>query len=490
MTFRTPAAGLSILSLALLPLAAGAQVQDPLEGQRHYPEHVAADLELWRSTLHEAHADPYRHVTKAALDRAIDEAIAGAHVPLTAAEVAQLLTPVLQLIGDAHTRVELPPTVERALRETVPLLPLAVRAVGPDLFVEEELKGFRSIPSGSRILSINGRSAAGILDTLASKALSDANDSLFRVRQVERDLPYLLYRHLDRSPTFTIAFEPPSGRARTEQVMGLTGEEVRRSVRPENGPLLPWSAAHHADHHTTWLSLRSFHTDTLLNAGIKPERFVEDLRRDLKRNRSRVLVIDVRGAAGSELALAELVHSIYALKPYRVVQDMTVRLTAPPAHYGLCEPLPEFFATLAANYLPGDHGRYHLRPDDPRLELLEPQPNAFDGKVYVVCDAFTHEAAAALVMMARRAGRASIVGEEVGTNSLSSCGGRILRLRAPNTGLVFHIPLIRYVYEGTPRGPLDHGELPDHVFGVDARALATGRDLLRDALMEMIIELQ
>ncbi|HQW88038.1 MAG TPA: hypothetical protein PLH93_12650, partial [Flavobacteriales bacterium] len=248
MTFRTPAAGLSILSLALLPMVGSAQARGPLEGQRHYPEHVAADLELWRSTLHEAHADPYRHVTKAALDRAIDEAIAAARVPLTAAEVTDLLTPVLQLIGDAHTRVDLPATVERSLREQVPLLPLAVRAVGPGLYVEEELKGFRSIPSGSRILSINGRSAAGILDTLAAIALSDANDSLFRVRQVERDLPYLLYRHLDRSPTFTIAFEPPSGRARTEQVMGLTGEEVRRSVRPENGPLLPWSVACHADH--------------------------------------------------------------------------------------------------------------------------------------------------------------------------------------------------------------------------------------------------
>lgn len=490
MTLRLLSAGLLLATLVGRPDPVRAQGGDPLDGERHYPERVAADLEIWRSTLHEAHADPYRHLTKAALDRAIDEAIARVRIPLTAAEVADVITPVIQLIGDAHTAVHLPPAAENELRHKVPLLPLAVRAVGRDLFVEEELKGFRSIPSGSRIISINGRSAASILDTLVGRVLSDANDTLFRVRQVERDLPYLLYRHLDRSSSFSIAFEPPSGRARTEQVMGLTGEEVRASVRPHQGPLLPWSAAHHADHHTTWLSLRSFHTDTLLNAGIKPERFVEDLRRDLKRNRSRVLVIDVRGAAGGELALAELAHSIYALKPYRVVQDMTVRLSGPPKHYGLCEPLPEFFATVGANYLPGDHGRYHLRPDDPRLEHLEPQPNAFDGKVYVVCDAFTREAAAALVMMARRAGRASIVGEEVGTNSLSSCGGRILRLRMPNTGLLFHIPLIRYVYDGTPRGPLDRGELPDHAFAVDARALATGRDLLRDALMEMIIELQ
>lgn len=495
MTLRTPTTGpLRVLLPFLLMVAAlvatHAQGPDPLDGQRYYPERVAADLEIWRTTLHEAHADPYRYVTKAALDRAIDEAIAGARVPLTAAEVAALVNPVLQLIGDAHTVVQLPPAVETALRQRVPLLPLAVRAVGGDLFVEEELKGFRTIPSGSRILSINGRSAASILDTLATLAIADGNDTLFRIRQVERDLPYLLYRYLDRSRTFTITFEPPGGRVRTERVVGLTGEEVRAFVRSDEGPLLPWSATNHADHHTTWLTLRHFHTDSLLQAGIRPERLVEELRRDLKRNRSRVLVIDVRGAAGGELALAELVHSIYALKPYRVVQDMTVRVQAPPTHYGLCDDLSEFFATLHATYLPGDHGRLHLRPDDPRLEQMEPRPNAFDGKVYVVCDALTCEAAAALVMMAGRAGRASIVGEEVGTNSMSSCGGRILQLRAPNTGLLFRIPMIRYVYEGTPRGTPDQGERPDHAFAVDARALATGRDLLRDALMEMILELQ
>ncbi len=495
MIFRLPTYGplrrlLPLLLLIAASVPVCAQERGPLDGQRFYPERVAADLEIWRTTLHEAHADPYRHVTKAALDRAIDDAIAKARVPLTAAEVADLVSPVLQLIADAHTTVGLPPAVESILRQRVPLLPLAVRAVGHDLFVEEELKGFRTIPSGSRILSINGRSAAAILDTLASMLPADAGDTLSRIRKVERDLPYLLYRHLDRSRTFTVTYEPPGGRARTEQVVGLTGEEVRAFVRTDEDPLLPWSATHHADHHSTWLHLRDLHTDSLLNAGIRPERFVEDLRRDLKRNRSRVLVIDVRGAGGGELALAELIHSIYALKPYRVVQDMTIRAQAPPTHYGLCTAQPEFFATLHANYLPGDHGRLHLRPDDPRLELLEPKSNAFDGKVYVVCDALTREAAAALVMMARRAGRATIVGEEVGTNSISSCGGRILQLRTPNVGLVFNIPLIRYVYEGTPRGAPDQGEQPDHAFAVDARALATGRDLLRDALMEMILELQ
>lgn len=217
---------------------------------------------------------------------------------------------------------------------------------------------------------------------------------------------------------------------------------------------------------------------------------VEDLRRDLKRNRSRVLVIDVRGAAGGELALAELVHSIYALKPYRVVQDMTVRLSAPPKHYGLCEPLPEFLRH-SGGQLPARResaGRCRLRPDDPRLELLEPQPNAFDGKVYVVCDAFTRQAAAALVMMARRAGRASIVREEVGTNHSLPAAAEAASFGCarPTPAWSSTSPSSAMCTRARPKSLLDRGELPDHAFGVDARALATGRDLLRDALIEMV----
>ena len=161
-----------------------------------------------------------------------------------------------------------------------------------------------------------------------------------------------------------------------------------------------------------------------------------------------------------------------------------------PSHYAQCEPLEDFYSSLPVNYLPASSDVYRLRPDDERLERLEPVAGAFDGKVYVVPDGATSEAAAAVVMMAKRNGRGSIVGEEVGTNVVSACGGRILRLHAPNSKLVFEVPLVRYVFDGAPKGPMDHGELPDHQVGLDARSLASGRDAVKEALLEMIMELQ
>ena len=78
----------------------------------------------------------------------------------------------------------------------------------------------------------------------------------------------------------------------------------------------------------------------------------------------------------------------------------------------------------------------------------------------------------------------------MGTNAISACGGRVLRLHAPNSKLVFEVPLVRYVFDGSPKGPSDHGDLPDHQIGPNPRALASGKDAVKEALLEMIMELQ
>ncbi|MBK7085167.1 MAG: hypothetical protein IPH53_11065 [Flavobacteriales bacterium] len=459
-------------------------------GERIYPERLQEDVELLRTTLHEAHADPYRSIAKAALDRVIDNVLRSVRTPMNAAEFADVLQPVVNAIGDAHTRIRLPDAMEERIRHEAPLLPLSVRVLEGELYVAEELKGFRSIPSGSLVISINGRSGGSIVDSLMQFTVSDGANRVFRERMLEKDLPYLLYRHIDRSNAFQIAYRAPSGKVETKQIFALTGEETTASFRPAEETMQPWHARHYAEHHTTWLTLGSFHTDSLLNAGIRPERFVEEMRRDLRQNRARVLVVDVRGASGSELAIAELVHSIYALKPYRVVQDMLVRRTAPPTHYAYCDPLDEFYSSIETNYPSTSSDEHSLRPDDDRLERLEPDEGAFDGKVYVVADGATCEAAASVVMMAKRHGRGSTVGEEVGTNAISACGGRVLRLHAPNSKLVFEVPLVRYVFDGSPKGPSDHGDLPDHQIGPNPRALASGKDAVKEALLEMIMELQ
>ncbi|MCB0795888.1 MAG: hypothetical protein KDB88_14230 [Flavobacteriales bacterium] len=475
-------------------IAAGA-LATPLLAQPNgsaalYPELLRDDLEIWRTALHEAHPDPYRYVTRKDLDRTIDAVRDDIKVPMTASAFVQALRPVLDAIGDAHTRVAPPSYEQEYLQDQAPLIPLAVRVIDGGLYVEEELKGFRSIPPGSLILSINGIPAGRIIEQLCATIPTDAQNHTYRYRVLESQFPELYHRVFEDKGPFEVHYRSVDGKEGRQQIFALTGEEIRNTFRGADEVLSPWHAAYLPDHHSTWWTIRTFDAEELQEEGIRYERFIDGLRKDLRKNEVRTLVIDVRGAGGMELAMAEAVMSVIAQQPYRVVQDMMIRSVVPPTHYDLMTPLPEFYGTVDANYLLGAHGTYNLRPDDPLTDLVEPSAKGFNGKVYVVCDGLTREAGASFVMMAKRSGRARIVGEEVAGNTVSNCGGRELVLTAPNSKVRFHIPLIRYIHEGASTGPLDHGEMPHHPVSRTPRSLAGGRDHVKDVLLEMIFELQ
>jgi hypothetical protein len=199
----------------------------------------------------------------------------------------------------------------------------------------------------------------------------------------------------------------------------------------------------------------------------------------------RTLVIDVRGAAGADLGMAELAFSMIAKEPYRVVKEITMRQPE-----GYAEGRVPMYASVGERSLPESDRATSVPADDPRLALTKPYEKAFAGKVYVVCDGLTRDAGAALVMLARRSGRARIVGEEVGSNSMSFCGGREVVITTPRSKLRLHVPSTRFVPEGQGDGPADHGELPHHTVEQQPWGLAKGRDTVRSALMEMIRELQ
>ncbi|MFT3886094.1 MAG: S41 family peptidase [Flavobacteriales bacterium] len=214
------------------------------------------------------------------------------------------------------------------------------------------------------------------------------------------------------------------------------------------------------------------------------------MRNGMAKDGTSTLVIDVRGAGGVDLGMAEQVFALIAQRPYRVIQNMMVRSAQAPGSYKYAAPADEFYAAVGGRYLPDLNGTMTLRPDDPRLEPVKNDPRAFADKVYVVCDGLTREAGAAFVMLAKRSGRARVVGEETGSNALSFCGGHELLITLPRTGCMLHVPLTRFVPDGLVSGPVDRGELPHHVVTQRPWGLAKGRDTVREALLEVIRELR
>lgn len=480
----------TLWAVAGVAWATGALAQTDPVSRTTWREGLLEDLAVIRQTVEQAHPDPYRYRTKAELDQLFDKAAGQLGGSMAAEEFIQAMLPVLQGIGDANTRLDPPADLQEAYGHSVPLIPVHVAVIDGRLFLDDEPKGFRSLPVACEILRINGRTAGQILERLRGAQIPEGRDTTLLDRRIEEDFPVMYRRFVEAGGRYEVEYRTAEGRTGTQEIFALTKDDMRRTYRSKGIDLQSWRLEEIPETRSAWLTLGTFGQAELDRGRINPERFLNNVMDALRKAETTTLVIDVRGAGGNGLDLAEQAFGLVARAPYRMVRSVSIRNGRVPDSYRYARPDPEFFASAGGMYAPEQDGRRELKPDDPRLAYRKPQDKAFQGKVYVVCDGATTGAAAAFVMMARRSGRARTVGEETGTNAASFCGGNTLEVTLPGSGCILHVPLMRHVPEGAYGGPADRGEMPDYQVPRRAVDLAYGKDTVREALLNLIAEMQ
>lgn len=480
----------TIFTLGLLFMSGLASAQKLGSSQDLYPERLRLDIELLRSAIHEAHPDPYRYWTRPELDALIDSVAASIVRPMSIVEFDRTLVTILNAVGDSHCYVEWPREYADHLRTDALLLPLQVRLLPDGLFIEGELKGFRSIPVGSRITAINDRPAEEIIERLLASVVTDGANRTFAERMVEREFPMRYNTFIEQVPSFRITYSAPDKVEHTSTLFALTGTEIGHTRKPAGTALLPWAARWEPGSNTMWVSMSTLDPDSMARAGQRADKFIDAMLAEARKNKAKTMVIDLRGAGGKELGLAEQVFAAVAKEPFKVLDDMMVRSIVEPERRSSHTVPVEFYASASDRLLIASQGAYRFPENDPRLAEYVPDAKAFQGKLYVICDGGTVDAAAAFVMMAKRTGRARIVGEETGSNAHAFTGGAQWLVTLPNSGLVLHVPLLKYVPAGRVTGPMDRGEQPHHRAYQQPGAMARGRDSIKDSLLEMIHELQ
>jgi len=477
---KTTFIGLAMLACNVVLGQAG-----PFRSQTISPEQAQADLEVLRSLVAEVHPDPYRYLAEPELMAEFDRVKDSLERPLAVVHFRRLIMPLFRAVGDANFHPAATTAGPEAMR-----LPVKFALLENGLFIEDESKGFRSLPKGGKVLSINGLPPDSAVARIRDFVVPEGANTTRQNALIASDFSELFDLYVDQRTDFQVVCKAQDGTIHDVHVNGMTANEVARSKRPQGITLMPWTSSLYADISTQWLKLRTLDADTLDMSGSNTERFLNAALKGSRRNSIRTLVIDLRGAGGRDLGMAEELFGLIAQEPYRVVQDMTVRCSKPPRNYALATPIPEFFEGLNEHYVSDGNGGMHLRRDDPRLALLQPLSHSFNGHVYVVCDGLTRDAAAAFVMLAKRSRRARIVGEEVGSNASSFTGGRELHVTLPNSEIAVQVPLTRYVPDGTPSGPLDRGEAPHHWVQPDPSVIARGGDTIKERLLELIRELR
>ena len=461
--------------------------QGEWRGPTVYPEKLKRDLEVFRSALHRAHPDPYRYRSRQDIDDVFDRIRDSMVVPMDAETFMVHMLDALRPVGDAGPYFERSAQAEQAFTHGTRILPVRVRVIEGSVYLDEEMKGFRSLPVGSRMVSVNDVPISTVLDRTRAFLIGDGSNTTYTDVLLEQQFPWLLVRAFGERSTYRIGFET-DGKRRDEVVFAMTGDEVARTERPSSTLIQPWHYTWDPAGRTMWVRLSDMRAEVLARAGQDPAGFLDHLLRELKQNAPYAVVLDVRGAVGAEVNVVEEVFAAIATAPFRVFKSISMR-SAIPSDGGSWVELPEeLYAST--------EGKSMQEPPvltdmlDTHSEPVQPHPKAFLGKVYVVCDGGTRGTAAALVMLAKRTRRARVVGEETGSNAASFTAGKEARVVGPNSGTVLHIPLVKYVPDGDFEGAPDRGEMPHHVVHQAPADIARGRDTVKASLLELIKELQ
>ncbi|WP_221393763.1 S41 family peptidase [Dyadobacter sp. NIV53] len=200
-------------------------------------EQAAEDFQWLRRALEYVHPRLYKYESKQVVDARFDSLGSTINGNMKAIDLLSLVSTINASVRCGHLyTIPQYGLADEILNKKV--LPFYIRIIDEKIYIRFNCSD-KLIPNGSRILSVNGRSADEILKYLLPRIASDGNIRTRKIRLLERyhfrlfhgfDLYYHL--HIDRSDTFKIEYiEYNSNKSKTITVSGVTFVDRQRILQ-------------------------------------------------------------------------------------------------------------------------------------------------------------------------------------------------------------------------------------------------------------------
>ena len=454
-------------------------------------EQATEDFQWLRRSLEYVHPRLYKYESKQVVDARFDSLSSTINSDMKAIDLLSLVSTMNASVRCGHLytipQYEL---ADEILHKKV--LPFYIKIIDKKIHILFNCSD-KSIPNGSEILSINGKSADEILEHLLPRIAADGHIETRKIGLMERyhfrlfqgfDLYYHL--HLDRSDIFKIAYgDYNTGKSKATAVKGLTFDDREKILWERyNKDEQAWFKTpspkfeiNQKEKYATLTIPRSFYSktdpnfDSLLNVAFGK----------IKELQIKDLILDVRNnEGGSEQQQIELM-SYLSREPFRLYQSIYL------SHLDF-RPLRQIIIERDTSKLLFDNSDEYMRKltetlwinnyaYDKNLQLQPPKKNVFDGQLYVLMNGLSFSSAGDLIADIKKTTNAFFVGEESGGTYEGPTGGDNIVVQLPNSKIMVRIsPSIHigYKYE---KHPIGRGVLPTHPVKYTIKDVLTGKDL-------------
>ena len=457
----------AILTLVTIPGFVFAQDSfDPLA--KIPPDRLVEDMDFYIKAVDDAHADPYRHISREKLRQLAETVKAeirrkGA---MNQKEFWLVFTPIVAALGDSHSTVVDPRFFIK--NDSTKYFPIRAKYIDGNLLVDQSFAD-EVIPRGTIIRSINGVTTRQILERLRNYRYGTIGE------KDSQSAPWLwvampeVFGHLE---TFKVEFEG----GKTSSLPGLLLSEVikretaGRAAAKNDDPGLPLQLTI-LPGNIAYLKSTTFSYELPKYKELLNEVFTRILDAGCKN-----LIIDVRANTGGNSALGDALTQMFTAQPYRhysvkwkrsqqYVDEMTRKKASLPEAYLRLKP-GEFLSGDSRTATPGD------------------EPLRFRGRVYILSSKETFSSGQMFLAVIKANELATIIGEE--TNQPVCSTGEIFFFNLPNSRIRTSLSTKSFIPPGGCNGA--SGVIPDIAVRSRIEDHRSGRDVILESALTRIKE--
>lgn len=450
---------------ALALMGAGAE-----PAQKFYsPGELQADLDgIWQALL-DVGAQPFRTSSRERVEALYRSARASIAAPMPVMQAWLTMAPVLGALNDAHVFLGFP----GELNKTAFAFPMffSVSDTGDALTLLYDRT--QKVPSGSRVLSVNGIASATYIST--ALATLGAQTPSFNRERIGMGGSWPAVALFGAGP-YRVRYISPLRETESEEVVPAT-ETLPAGNAKIAAQFEPYAYKTLRDGKIGYIDYK------LCEDLPRFKTFLATTFAKIKAAPVRALVIDVRFNGGGNSALNDELWQYASDKPFKQEGATIVKsCDRLKREYGE----KKYVEIYNQEAWDAPNGKLLTFGDDPNADLIEPRPleTRYAGPVYLLISKRTFSSAMSCALAAKDYGLATIVGEETGEPVSST--GELYEYVTPNVR--FHAGLTTKVFLAPKPHPDNQGVVPDvAVAATTVTDLIAGHDPVLDRAIALAL---
>lgn len=454
------------------------------------PAQLQEDFSFFRKSLEKIHPGLYRYTSRPAMDSVFNAAFKKLEQPMEYKDFYKLLALVNTQIHCQHTAVAPHQEELERIQRHGKMFPFEILwdfdPVKAYIFSDVSNEG--GIRPATEILSINGQPVRAVYDTLMKYLFADGyNITSKQSRLLPFDFQNWYYLLIDRPDTFKLELLINGAVVKKNAVALTIGEYLQngKKYRASNDPDIKRLMKYYVPKQKLKPFRLEFPDKTTALLTLKEYgslEFFEESFKKMKDRKIKNLIIDVRRNGGGWDDFGFKLFSYLIQKPTRYYDSLYTSIT--DIDYLMKYTDKDSAWLKESEPLWWKDGKPLPSSVSEGLKLQQPQPNRFDGDVYVLMDGGSMSTTAEFTAATHYNKLATFIGEESGGAYEGGNGADFTSITLPHTRLFVNIPLAKYVM-ATSSKQKGRGTIPDHQV---SRKVKDWYEL-RDPHLELTLEL-